>query len=69
MGLDEIREVAQAVLERADSTADQRVVTLAEAILALVDDLERHQLVRRDRAFAPEASGRDGEGSTDQGWG
>lgn len=45
VSLNEIREVAQAALERADSTSDQRVVTLAEAILALADDLERHQLV------------------------
>ena len=45
MGLDEIREAAEAASERADSTADQRVVTLAEAILALADDLERHRLI------------------------
>jgi hypothetical protein len=45
MGVEEIREAVQAVMERADSTLDQRVVTLAEAILALTDDLERHPLV------------------------
>ena len=45
MGLKENRAAAQAALEGADPTPDQRVVTLAEAILALADDLERHQLV------------------------
>jgi hypothetical protein len=45
VGLDEVRETAQAALEWADSMSDERVVALAKAILALADDLERHQLV------------------------
>jgi hypothetical protein len=41
--MEEIREAATAALQQAEST-DHRVVTLAEAILALADELERHNL-------------------------